>query len=76
MADERVRSLEEAEQHVRSLTARVGELERRLRVHDEMMDTRDTAWWRRLLFRVDGWPRWTTVAQRPAWRPWRRWWTS
>lgn len=70
-----VDSLEEAEVHVRSLTQRVGELERRVRALEELEDTMATPLYKRLIFALDGWPWWRVVA-RPQWRPWRRWWTS
>lgn len=70
-----VRSLSEAEVHVRALTGRVQELERRVRRMEDMYDTYDTPAWKRLLFVLDGWPLWRIV-ERPQRRPWRRWWTS
>lgn len=48
----------------------------RVRHLEKMMDTRATPLWKRLVFRLDGWPSWVVVAERPAWRPWRRWWRS
>jgi len=48
----------------------------RIRKLEKMLNTRDTPLWRRIVFRFDGWPSWTVVAERPSWRPWRRWWTS
>jgi len=48
----------------------------RLRMLEKMMDTRATPLWKRIVFRIDGWPSWTVVAQKPQWRPWRKWWTS
>jgi hypothetical protein len=48
----------------------------RVRRLEKMIDTRSTALWRRVLFRLDGWAAWHVVAERPAWRPWRRWWRS
>lgn len=71
-----VRSLEEAQIHIESLISRVVELERRLRVEEEISDTFIlTAWWRQLIFRLDGWSG-HRLQDRPQWRPWRRWWTS
>lgn len=69
-----MRSLEEAEQHVASLTVRVEELERIVSDHDQRFDTLQTPLWKRLLFRLDGWPgqRDLNAAHR-AWRPWHRW---
>lgn len=71
-----VRTIEEAEQHIDSLTVRVEELERL--VHDlyEWVDTKwQTPWWKRVLFWIDGWPN-TAIVSAPAHRPWRRWWRS
>ena len=48
----------------------------RIRLLEKMLDTRATPLWKRILFRLDGWPSWTTVVATPAWRPWRKWWTS
>lgn len=73
----RVRSIEEAELHVQSLTIRVQELERKVSDMDQRFDTLQSPLWKRLLFRLDGWPGQTNLnAARPAWRPWRRWYTS
>lgn len=72
----RVRSWDEAEQHVASLQARLLEVERRLRLVEKPLDTRATPLWRRIVFRIDGWPSWPFVVARPRWRPWRRLWTS
>lgn len=73
----RVRDVAEAELHVQSLTARVGELELELRDHAQRLDTLQTPLWKRALFRLDGWPGMRDLnAERPARRPWRRWWTS
>ena len=66
--------LEEAE--AESLWVNVRELQRKVRLLEKMIDTRDTIWWKRVLFRIDGWPAWCHVADRPAWRPWRPWWRS
>jgi hypothetical protein len=72
--DERVRSLEEAEVHIQSLTARIAELERLISDHSQRFDTLQTAWYKRLWFRIDGWPGIRNLnADRKAWRPWRRW---
>ena len=72
MAEERVRSLAEAEQHVRSLTVRVGELERIVSDHAQRFSTLQTVPPKRFLFWLQGWPLWTDLnADRPRWRPWR-----
>lgn len=44
----------------------------RVRLLEKQLDTRDAFWLRRLWWRIDGWPRWTVVAERRAWRPWHR----
>lgn len=71
-----LRSTDEARVHLAALYARVAELERRLRHTEKQLDTAGSPWWRRLVFRLDGWPAWWVVAGRPRWRPWRRWWCS
>ena len=58
-----------------SVITNLGQLHNRVRKLEEMIDTRDTPLWKRILFRIDGWPRWTEVADKPANRPWRRGWT-
>jgi hypothetical protein len=64
------------EQEVKSLIVNNEQLAKRLHTLEEMIDTRNTHWWKRLLFRIDGWPPWYVVAPEPANRPWRKWWTS
>lgn len=64
------------ETEIESLRSNIVELHRTLRIAQEQLDTRNTRWWKRFLFWLDGWPRWTVIAEKPAWRPWRRWWTS
>jgi hypothetical protein len=69
--DEQVRSLAEAEQHIRSLTARQTELERVVSDHAQRFDTLQTPLWKRIWFRIDGWPgRNDLNAEGRAWRPW------
>lgn len=73
----RVRSLEEAQLHIDSLTVRVTELERSNRDLTQRFDTLQTPLWKRALFRLDGWPGIRDLnATGPRSRPWRRWWTS
>jgi hypothetical protein len=55
---------------------RVASLEERVRKLEKHEDTRGSVWWKRLLFRIDGWPRAGVIASHPAWRPWRRWFTA
>lgn len=66
-----VRSLEEAQVHIVSLSVRVDVLEMKVRDHADRFDTLQTSRWRRLWFRVDGWPGQRDLnAERRAWRPW------
>lgn len=59
------------EQEVRSLTAKVEQLEQKVSDHDQRFDTLQTRWWKRLWFRIDGWPGQRDLnAERRAWRPW------
>lgn len=70
----RARSIEEAEVHIQSLTVRLGELERLLRLHDDEIEmVFRTPYWKRLLFRLDGWPLHRVIRpdQLPS-RPWRK----
>lgn len=69
----RVRTVDEAEVHIASLSVRVDELERLVRDHDARFDTLQTSWWRRVWFRVDGWPGQRNLnADRRSHRPWHR----
>lgn len=68
---------------IHDLRARLNAQESQLRaLYDEVrfmqkqLATLGSPWWRRLLFRLDGWPPWWIVADAPTWRPWRRWWRS
>jgi chorismate-pyruvate lyase len=65
------------------LNVRINALQQQfLTLHEEVrhmqkqLSTLGSPWWRRVLFRLDGWPPWWIVAERPKWRPWRRWWRS
>ena len=69
--DLRLRSLIEAEAHVRSLTARVDALEAMVSDHDQRFDTLQTAWWKRAWFWIDGWP-WHDLNGAQRRRPWHR----
>lgn len=72
----RVESLDEAQAHIDSLRAGLTEAERRLTLAEDWIDTYlATPRWKRLVFRIDGWPAHRLVRE-PAWRPWRRWWRS
>lgn len=68
-----VRDIEEAEVHIVSLTNRVHELERIVSDHVQRFDTLQTPLWKRIWFRIDGWPGQRNLnASRRASRPWRR----
>jgi hypothetical protein len=67
----RARSVEEAEQHIASLTERVDSLEKLVRDHAQRFDTLQTPLWKRMWFRIDGWPGQRDLnAEGRAWRPW------
>jgi phytoene dehydrogenase-like protein len=75
--DEQVRSLEEAEQHIRSLTARQTQLEAMVFEFNRMFEVLQTPLLKRIWFRIDGWSGQSDLGQKkPRWRPWRRWYTS
>ena len=60
------------DQEVESLKVRVKELERVVRDHGKRWDTLQTPLWKRIWFRLDGWPGQRDLnADRRAWRPWR-----
>jgi hypothetical protein len=76
LPDVRARSWDEVETHITVLTARIQQLEQRVRATEKVLDTFvETPWWRRWLFVADGWSG-HRVVDAPAWRPWRRWWVS
>lgn len=65
------------EQRVASLEYNVAQLQYTASDHAQRFETLQTPIWKRLLFRIDGWPGQRNLnADRPGWRPWRRWWTS
>lgn len=62
---------------VESLRVNLTQAQVAVRDLEQRLDTLQTPLWRRALFRIDGWPGMRDLnAERPAWRPWRRWWTS
>jgi hypothetical protein len=66
-----VRSLEEAELLIVALEYRVRLLERELRDHAQRFETLQTPLWKRICFRIDGWPGIRDLnAEKRAWRPW------
>ena len=59
------------EQEVRSLTAKVEEQEQLMSDVLQRLDTLQTPLWKRVLFRLDGWPGQRDLnAPKRAWRPW------
>lgn len=44
----------------------------RIRKLEKYFDTKNSPWWKRIWFRIDGWPTWSIIADRRAWRPWHR----
>lgn len=66
-----VGSLEEAAQHIESLTAQVRGLRLEVRDLTQRMDTMQTPIWRRIVFWLDGWP-WYNLNGEQRRRPWHR----
>lgn len=64
-----VESLEEARTHIASLWINQRDLAGRVRLLEKMLDTKDSPWWKRLWWRIDGWPAWYRVGRRSR-RPW------
>lgn len=62
----------EIEQHVwESIVVRIDALEQRIMDHEQRFDTLQTPLWKRVWFRIDGWPGQTNLnADKRAWRPW------
>ena len=71
-----VNTFDDVDPVVSSLQAQITELARQLRIVQKQIDTHGSPWWKRILFRIDGWPAWWIIARDPDWRPWRRWWRS
>lgn len=65
MSDEEIRAL------MPHVLARLDALEETTSDHAQRFDTLQTPLWKRLLFRLDGWPGQSNLnADRRAWRPW------
>lgn len=59
------------EQLLKSFYVKVEELERIVSDHAQRFDTLQTSWWKRLWFRIDGWPGQKNLnADKRSWRPW------
>lgn len=71
-----VNTIEDADVVARSHQVQIDALADRIRHVEKQLDTHGSPWWRRIIFRLDGWPAWWVVAREPADRPWRRWWKS
>lgn len=67
----RVRSIEEAELIIQSQQVRLDELEKLVRDHAQRFDTLQTPLWKRLWFKIDGWPYYDLNGVQQH-RPWRR----
>lgn len=55
-----------------SLEFNYRQLAGRVRLLEKMLDTKATPLWKRVWFRIDGWPAWYHVAAQRQWRPWHR----
>lgn len=65
------------EAQVASLLVNFAQVQRDHMRLNHILDTLNTSLWKRLLFRVDGWPAWWDEGKNgPRWRPWHRWWVS
>jgi hypothetical protein len=57
-----------------SLAFNVKQLQRVVSDHAQRFDTLQSPLWKRVWFRLDGWPGQRNLnAERPVWRPWHRW---
>jgi len=74
--DRRFDSFKEAAPVIRCHEENITALQQQVRHLEKIVDTMSSPWWKRLLFRLDGWPSGWIVASAPAWRPWRRWYRS
>ena len=52
-----------------SLWFNLNQLAGRVRTLEKMLDTKDSPWWKRLWWRLDGFPPWYRVGPRSR-RPW------
>jgi hypothetical protein len=64
-------SSESVAAEIASLWVNIRELSGRVRTLEKALDTKSSPWWRRLWWRIDGWPAWYQVGSR-SWRPWHR----
>jgi hypothetical protein len=61
---------ESIDAEIASLKFNHAQLEARVRYLEKLIDTRDSRWWKRLWWRIDGFPPWYQVGTRSR-RPWR-----
>lgn len=64
-----VNSLEEARVHIASLIDRIQQLEQYASDHDQRFDTLQTPLWKRVWYKIDGWP-WYDLNGTQSYRPW------
>lgn len=78
MIQEHVRcSCEEIQEHFDSFQARLDQIEDITFLHTRKFDTLETPLWKRVWFRIDGFPGQADLDRdEPRWRPWRRWYKS
>lgn len=64
-------NLEEIQSVMPHVLTRLDELERIQSDHAQRFDTLQTRWWKRVWFRIDGWPGQNDLnAEKRSWRPW------
>ena len=65
--------LESLEARVKSLEANLEQWQHMTRDHEQRFDTLQTPLWKRVWFRIDGWPGQCNLnAEKRSWRPWHR----
>jgi hypothetical protein len=64
--------LEEAVVHLNAQRLQIIELRKQIRFMQKQIDTQGSRWWKKLWFRIDGWPPWWIVAEKRQWRPWHK----
>lgn len=57
---------------IESLTVNLTQAQREIRILQKQVETLWTPLWKRVWFRINGWP-WYEVVERPKPRPWHRW---
>lgn len=73
--EDRVASLEAEVASLRENVHGERQLWHLVRDHEERFDTLQSPLWKRILYRLNGWPGQVDLnAERPSWRPWHRWW--